>query len=248
MRGKADEMIKFQEEQAKKLQEQEEEEEEPNYYEWMDWVRTNMPSLVAFGRTLSRAPSGEPAAISQTPSAFARLPSSEVKKEEEQLGIKVSKVPPIDVSGFNIPPATTTVATSSTALTTATSDEEVAWDEGIDEEVERLLRIEVGDPNLGVPPVPPPKNLPKLGSSLLFKLPGGVTGPLGKKLIRAKEVERRLNLARKNYRADKRSTKDALKADNDFSVAAGALEQLKGCNFANSSSSFCRSYTRSRVL
>ena len=85
MRGKADEMIKFQEEQAKKLQEQEEEKEEPNYYEWMDWVRTNMPSLVAFGRTLSRAPSGEPAAISQTPSAFARLPSSEVKKEEEQL-------------------------------------------------------------------------------------------------------------------------------------------------------------------
>jgi hypothetical protein len=84
MRGKADEMIRFQDEQAKKLQEKEEE-EEPNYYEWMDWVRTNMPSLVAFGRNFSRAPSAESAAISMNPSAISRLPSSEVKKEEEQL-------------------------------------------------------------------------------------------------------------------------------------------------------------------
>eukprot|EP00966_Prymnesium_polylepis_P198024 4588741-Prymnesium_polylepis.1 len=166
---------------------------------------------------------------------FTRKVMWDLRKEEQQLGKKVSDVPPVDVSGFNIPPAAP--AAPSTAVVTAPSTAVVAaspthaWDEGVDEEVEKLLRAEVGDPNLGVAPVPPPKSQPKLGASLLFKLPGGVSGPLGKQLIRAKEVERRLNLARKTYRAGKRDDKNAEREDNDFSVAAAALEELEAKSF-----------------
>jgi hypothetical protein len=165
---------------------------------------------------------------------FTRKVMWDLRKEEEQLGKKVSNVPPIDVSGFNIPsppaaPSTALTAVPSTAVVAASATR--AWDEGIDEEVEALLRAEVGDPNLGVAPVPPPKSMPKLGASLLFKLPGGVTGPLGKQLVRAKEVERRLNAARKSYRAGKRDDKNAEREDNDFSVAAESLEELEAKSF-----------------
>ena len=159
---------------------------------------------------------------------FTRKVMWDLRKEEEQMGITVSNVPPVDVSGFNIP-STALVAATSTALVAAPAT--AAWDEGIDEEVERLLRAEIGDPNLGVPPVPPPKSQPKLGASLLFKLPGGVTGAMGKQLVRAKEIERRLNIARKDHRAGKRDEKKAQQADDDFAVAATALEELEGSSF-----------------
>jgi hypothetical protein len=172
---------------------------------------------------------------------FTRKLFWDLKKEEEAMGIKPSNVPPVDLSGFNVPTPTAAHAAPSTALVAAgaagvvaapcAAPASAAWDEGIDVEVERLLRAEVGDPNLGVPPVPPPKAQPKLGSSLLFKLPGGVTGELGKKLVRAKEVERRLNIARKKYREEKRGGRDALRADNDWSVAAAALKELEASAF-----------------
>eukprot|EP00966_Prymnesium_polylepis_P049164 1137710-Prymnesium_polylepis.1 len=161
----------------------------------------------------------------------------DLRKEEETMGIKPSNVPPIDISNFNIPAQTVAPAAPSTALAPAPVSALVpapagrAWDEGIDQEVEQLLRTEIGDPNLGVPPVPPPKNQPKLGSSLLFKLPGGVTGELGLQLVRAKEVERRLKLARMKYRSDKRDDKKEQQAGNDFAVASLALTDLQASSF-----------------
>ena len=168
---------------------------------------------------------------------FTRKLYWDLKKEEEALGIKPSNVPPIDITGFNIRTPTADPAASSTALVPAAPTAIVAapapaaWDEGIDAEVERLLRAEVGDPSLGVPPVPPPKSQPKLGSSLLFKLPGGVTGALGKQLVRAKEVERRLNIARKAHHTEKRDHRKAAKEDNDWSVGAAALKELEAGGF-----------------
>ena len=97
--------------------------------------------------------------------------------------------------------------------------------------MEALLRAEAGDPALNVPPVPPPKSQPKLGSSLLFKLPGGVTGAIGKQLVRAKEDERRLNIARKKLNSDKREEKSAQQAETDFTVAAAALTTLEASSF-----------------
>eukprot|EP00966_Prymnesium_polylepis_P252085 5827843-Prymnesium_polylepis.3 len=125
---------------------------------------------------------------------FTRKLMWDLKKEEQQMGIKPSNVPPADLTGFNIQPIAL-VPAASTAVIAAPAP--LAWDEGVDEEVERLLRAEIGDPALNVAPVPAPKSQPKLGSALLFKLPGGVTGEMGKQLVRAKEVERRLVLARK---------------------------------------------------
>ena len=111
---------------------------------------------------------------------FTRKLMWDLRKEEAAMGIKPSNVPPIDVSNFNVPAQAVPPTAPPTALAPAPVGSLVlapavrAWDEGIDEEVEQLLRAEIGDPNLGVLPVPPPKNQPKLGSSLLFKLPGGV--------------------------------------------------------------------------
>ena len=169
---------------------------------------------------------------------FTRKLYWDLKKEEEEMGITPSNVPPIDLSGFNIPTPIAAPAAPSAALVTAAPTAVVAaptpatWDAGIDEEVEQLLRAEVGDPSLGVPPVPPRKTQPKLGSSLLFKLPGGVTGPLGKQLVRAREVERRLNVARKKYREEKRDGKKVLRDDNDWTgLAAAALKELEAHSF-----------------
>ena len=44
---------------------------------------------------------------------------------------------------------------------------------------------------------------------LLYKLPGGVSGALGKQLVRTKEVERRLIIARKECYNEKREEKKA---------------------------------------
>eukprot|EP00966_Prymnesium_polylepis_P173880 4022766-Prymnesium_polylepis.1 len=112
---------------------------------------------------------------------FTRKLMWDLRAEEKALGIKVSAVPPVDVSAFNLPPAPATATATVTALAlapragtalTAAQPAQPAWDEGIDEEVGQLLRAEVGDAALNVAPVPAPKNLPKLGSALLFKLAG----------------------------------------------------------------------------
>ena len=52
------------------------------------------------------------------------------------------------------------------------------WAAGTDDEVERLPRNEVGDPTLGVPPVPPPARKLKLTSALLWWIVG-VSGAIG---------------------------------------------------------------------
>ena len=101
------------------------------------------------------------------------------------------------------------------------------WAAGIDDEVERLLRNEVGDPTLGVPPVPPPARKPKLTSALLFKLPGGVSGSIGKQLIRAKEIERRLGIARSKHAKEKREKRTEEKGSADWSAAATAMKDLE---------------------
>ena len=127
------------------------------------------------------------------------------------------------------PPSDALVAHAPTAIVPA--KEGLGWDKGIDEEVERLLRAEVGNPNLGVPPVAPLAKMPKLTSALLSKLPGGATGPQGKQLIRAKEIERRLNAARAKYRNDKKEAMGEKQKDDDFTAAAAALTELESNSF-----------------
>jgi hypothetical protein len=107
----------------------------------------------------------------------------------------------------------------------------VAWDSGIDQEVEALLRAERGDSELAVAPIPPPAKAPKLTSSLLFKVPGGVSGELGKKLVRAKEVERRLGIARTQLNTSHRENKNQLTENSDWTVAAEGLGLLKTNQF-----------------
>jgi len=161
---------------------------------------------------------------------FTRKLYWDLKKEEEAKGITVSNVPPANLSDFGVPapPA----QSSSTAMVAAPCAQAgPVWDDGIDEEVERLLQQELGDSTLQVAPVPPPKRLPKLTSALLFKVPGGATGELGKQLVRAKEVERRLTIARSQAAKDKREARDKTKSDADWSIAAGALTMVEASNF-----------------
>lgn len=66
-----------------------------------------------------------------------------------------------------------------------------------------------------------------LGASLLFKLRGGATGEMGLKLIRAKEVERRLKIARVEARQKARAGKKEAQTNSDWQVAADALTDLK---------------------
>ena len=106
-------------------------------------------------------------------------------------------------------------------------DSEAGWDEGIDEEVQRLLRNERGQPDLLITAVHPPKSMPKLTSALLYQLPGGVTGASGKKLLRAKEVERRLNIARTELNKRDSEQRRSLQANADWGVAADGLNALK---------------------
>eukprot|EP00966_Prymnesium_polylepis_P322212 7378479-Prymnesium_polylepis.1 len=159
---------------------------------------------------------------------FTRKLMWDLRKEEEELGIKVSAVPPVDLSPFNLRPLQPSATSHATALVpapvgTALATAAPAWDEGIDAEVERLLRAEVGDPALNVSRVPPPPHMPKLTSALLFKLPGGATGETARRLVRAKEIERRLTAARAKYNQEKKKTKAQNQEENDFSVAADAL-------------------------
>ena len=110
-------------------------------------------------------------------------------------------------------------------------DSEAGWDEGIDEEVQRLLRNERGQPDLLITAVHPPKSMPKLTSALLYQLPGGVTGASGKKLLRAKEVERRLNIARTELNKRDSEQRRSLQANADWGVAADGLNALKDNSF-----------------
>ena len=168
---------------------------------------------------------------------FTRKLYWDLKKEEELKGITVSNVPPPNISDFGI---TAPAGETSTALVTAapTAIQPVAadqaWDAGIDEEVERLLRAELGDPALAIEPAPPPKRLPKLTSALLFKVPGGATGELGKQLIRTKEVERRLNIVRANVSKDKKAERTRLQVDENWTIAAQALKDVEANNFESS--------------
>jgi len=185
---------------------------------------------------------------------FTRKLMWELRAEEEASGIKPSRVPDPDVTPFGLPalaPAAAPQAGPSTAIVPAGAivaasgaivpaivpaggavvPTEAAWDDGIDEEVEELLQKELGDPNLQVAPVPPPARTPKLTASLLFKLPGGASGPVGRKLIRSKEVERRLGIARAEHFKNKKAGKKAAQTDSDLQVAADALEHLKAKSY-----------------
>ena len=84
---------------------------------------------------------------------------------------------------------------------------------------------------LYVAPVPPPKSMPKLTSALLYKVPGGCSGEIGKKLIRAKEVERRLNIPRSGQNKKMRDARTELKSNASWGVAADALNVLKANDF-----------------
>lgn len=135
----------------------------------------------------------------------------------------MSRVPPVSLEGFHVPTAAQAVGESSTAIVAAAPhaaphtltarDPSAAWDAGIDEEVEALLRNEIGNPTLHVAPVPPPPRQPRLTSALLFKVAGGVSGATGKALVRAKEVERRLTIARAAYSKGKRDDRSRAQED-----------------------------------
>lgn len=73
--------------------------------------------------------------------------------------------------------------------------------------------------------------IPKLTSALLFKVPGGVSGEIGKKLARAKETERRLNIARTKANGEARDVTKKKTDNSDWSVAAGAPNLIKGNNY-----------------
>ena len=167
---------------------------------------------------------------------FSRRLMWELRAEEAAKGITPSAVPPVDLIAYGISSPTaavTTLAAVGGALIEAPQEDgqQGAWDAGIDEEVERLLRAELGDASLDVQPVAPPKKMPKLTSALLFKVPGGVHGAMGKQLVRAKEVERRLGIARKAHNEEKRTTKRAGKADAGWGLAATALDLLAANKF-----------------
>ena len=168
---------------------------------------------------------------------FTRRLMWELRAEEAAKGITPSAVPPVDLAAYGISSPTaavTTLAAVGGALIETPQEidgQQGKWDAGIDEEVERLLRAELGDASLNVPPVAPPKKMPKLTSALLFKLPGGVHGVVGKQLVRSKEVERRLGIARKAYNEKKRTKKRAGKADAGWGLAATALDLLAANKF-----------------
>ena len=172
---------------------------------------------------------------------FTRKLYWDLKEAEEAKGIVVSKVPPPDLASFGLgadeasaagalalPVTAKTLATSAVLLAPPVS---VAWDAGIDSEVEMLLRAERGNPELNVPPVPAPPKMPKPTSALLFKVPGGVTGEIGTKLIRAKEIERRLGIARTKLNTTVRDEKQKATDNSDWTSASGALALLKANQF-----------------
>lgn len=77
MKGRAEDVLKFQEQEAKRLQE--EEIEEPDYYGWMEPIRTLFP--VHMVRSPSRASSAEAPAVQ----SLSRLQSSEAQDKTVQL-------------------------------------------------------------------------------------------------------------------------------------------------------------------
>ena len=73
--------------------------------------------------------------------------------------------------------------------------------------------------------------MPKLTSALLCKVPGGPTGEMGVQLVRAKEVERRFNIARAAYYKAKREGKRAAQMEEAWVTAGDALDRLEGLEF-----------------
>ena len=166
----------------------------------------------------------------------------ELRDEEKATGLVPSAVSLGDISAFNLKMDTASlvsgessssaiIAATSTAMTVAEEPDAPSWDLVIDDEVEALLRAERGDATLNVPAVPAPTRIPKLTSALLFKLPGGVSGDVGTALIRAKEVERRLNIARTEANKAVREGKRAVQSEQDWSLAAQSLVELKENSF-----------------
>jgi len=166
---------------------------------------------------------------------FTRKLYWDLKAEEERRGIQAPPVPAPNLSGFEgciVPAAGPSTSTALIEASPLSAEDGAAWDAGIDAEVERLLREEVGDLTLQVAPVAPPKRgMPKLTSALLFQLPGGPTGEQGRALIRAKEIERRLAVARSSRSKDRREEKKRTEADEDWAVAAAAMATLEAGQF-----------------
>mmetsp|Transcript_11336 Transcript_11336/g.29936 ORF Transcript_11336/g.29936 Transcript_11336/m.29936 type:complete len:314 (+) Transcript_11336:3-944(+) len=169
---------------------------------------------------------------------FTRALMWELREEEAQKGVTPSNVPPPDVVPFGLPAlpqaavaSTAIIEAPSTALVLASDASDAPWDAGIDEEVERLLRAELNEDDLSVPAVARPAKMPRLTSALLFKLPGGTSGETALALVRAKEVERHLNIARTTVKKKKREEKDARVEDGDWALAGKALIDLKASKF-----------------
>ena len=75
--------------------------------------------------------------------------------------------------------------------------------------------------------MPAPAKKPKLTSALLFKVPGGVTGETGRALLRAKEIERRLGVARTEASKKRREARASERATSDWSLAAQSISDLE---------------------
>jgi hypothetical protein len=114
---------------------------------------------------------------------FTRKLYWDLKAEEEKKGILVPEVPIPNLADFRLDPIARPTEETRAVLPAGPIASEAGWDEGIDEEVQQLLRNERGQPDLLCTPVASPKSMPKLTSALLYQLPGGVTGPSGKKLL-----------------------------------------------------------------
>lgn len=162
---------------------------------------------------------------------FTRKLYWDLKAEEDKKGVQVSEVPTPNMADFGLDPIARPTMESRAILPAGPMDSETGWDEGIDEEVQRLLRNERGQPELLITAVHPPKSMPKLTSALLYQLPGGVTGASGKKLLRAEEVERRLNIARTELNKRDSEQRRSLQANADWGVAADGLNALKDNSF-----------------
>ena len=163
---------------------------------------------------------------------FTRALMWELRAEEEASGITPSRVPDVDLAAFGLSAAETAITNAASGMAIVLAPPvDVGWDAGIDEEVEALLRAECGDSGLVVDPVPPPSKMPKLTSALLYKVPGGATGAVGLKLIRSKEVMRRLTIARLAYRKGRREEKGVAVTNTSWTDAAEAMKALQANSY-----------------
>ena len=101
-------------------------------------------------------------------------------------------------------------------------------DESIDAEVDRLVQARLAG---GAEP----ERLPAVGAGNLFKLKGSASGEQAAHVLRAKEVERRVDERLKATRKDGREAKKDERLDSDFMLAdaglglfmTGGMEALK---------------------